>query len=64
MSAVFPSSIKRIQDVSALMSRQFSEDDSPMAHPIKPEICTSTESLYTSTVSDKGAEVIRMCVPL
>lgn len=50
----------RIMDVKALRERQFSEDASPMAHPIKPDSYIAINNFYTSTIYEKGAEVIRM----
>ncbi len=52
--------VQRIDDVKALRERQFVEDDSPTAHPIQPESYISMNNFYTSTVYEKGAEVIRM----
>ena len=52
--------VQRIEDVKALRERQFVEDDSPTAHPIQPESYISMNNFYTSTVYEKGAEVIRM----
>jgi aminopeptidase N len=52
--------VKRIQDVSALMARQFPEDDGPMAHPIRPERYVEINNFYTATVYEKGAQVVRM----
>ncbi|MCL4133743.1 UNVERIFIED_CONTAM: hypothetical protein GTU68_041663 [Idotea baltica] len=52
--------IKRIEDVSYLRSRQFSEDAGPMAHPIRPASFIEISNFYTVTVYEKGAEVVRM----
>jgi aminopeptidase N len=52
--------VKRIEDVRVLRSRQFSEDAGPRAHPIRPESYIKNDNFYTSTVYEKGAEVIRM----
>ncbi len=52
--------VKRIEDVRALRSAQFPEDAGPMAHPIRPESYVAMDNFYTSTVYNKGAEVIRM----
>ncbi len=52
--------VQRIEDVKALRERQFVEDASPMAHPIQPKSYISMNNFYTSTVYEKGAEVIRM----
>lgn len=53
-------SVKRIEDVSVLRSHQFSEDDGPNAHPIKPKEYEEINNFYTATIYEKGAEVIRM----
>ncbi len=52
--------VKRIQDVNALMARQFPEDAGPMAHPVRPERYTEINNFYTATIYEKGAEVVRM----
>ncbi|MEE4303722.1 MAG: aminopeptidase N, partial [Wenzhouxiangella sp.] len=52
--------VKRIQDVSALMARQFPEDAGPMAHPVRPERYVEINNFYTATVYEKGAQVVRM----
>ncbi len=52
--------VKRIQDVRLLRNRQFPEDASPMAHPIRPDSYMEINNFYTVTVYEKGAEVIRM----
>ncbi len=52
--------IKRIDDVMALRSRQFREDNGPLAHPVRPESYIEINNFYTATVYEKGAEVIRM----
>ena len=52
--------VKRIEDVRLLRARQFSEDASPMAHPIRPDSYVEINNFYTLTVYEKGAEVIRM----
>jgi len=52
--------VQRIEDVKGLRERQFVEDASPTAHPIQPESYISMNNFYTSTVYEKGAEVIRM----
>ncbi len=52
--------VKRIDDVNILRTRQFVEDSGPMAHPIQPESYVEINNFYTVTVYNKGAEVIRM----
>ncbi|MEY4239679.1 MAG: aminopeptidase [Pseudomonadota bacterium] len=53
-------SVKRIEDVRVLRSAQFPEDSGPLAHPIRPDAYQEISNFYTSTVYNKGAEVIRM----
>ncbi|BAO45353.1 aminopeptidase N [Thiolapillus brandeum] len=52
--------IKRIDDVRMLRAHQFAEDDSPMAHPVRPASYMEINNFYTVTVYEKGAEVVRM----
>ena len=52
--------IKRIEDVTYLKTYQFAEDAGPMAHPIRPESYIEMNNFYTTTVYQKGAEVVRM----
>ena len=52
--------IQRISDVIQLKTRQFAEDSGPMAHPVRPDSYIAMDNFYTSTVYEKGAEVIRM----
>ena len=50
----------RIEDVVALRARQFREDAGPLAHPVRPESFVEINNFYTSTIYEKGAEVIGM----
>jgi aminopeptidase N len=52
--------VNRIKDVRLLRQIQFSEDASPMAHPVRPESYIEINNFYTATIYNKGAEVIRM----
>jgi aminopeptidase N len=52
--------VKRIADVRALRSAQFSEDSGPLAHPVRPESYKEINNFYTATVYEKGAELVRM----
>ncbi|MGM0481304.1 MAG: aminopeptidase N [Pseudomonadota bacterium] len=52
--------VNRIQDVKIIRAHQFTEDASPMAHPIRPDKVLEMNNFYTVTVYNKGAEVIRM----
>ena len=52
--------VQRIKDVIRLRARQFAEDAGPLAHQVRPDIYASIDNLYTATVYEKGAELIRM----
>jgi aminopeptidase N len=52
--------VNRIMDVKMLRSSQFPEDAGSMAHPVRPESYQEINNFYTSTIYNKGAEVIRM----
>jgi len=52
--------VARIHQVRQLRSVQFPEDAGPMAHPVRPDSYIEINNFYTSTVYEKGAEVIRM----
>ncbi len=52
--------VQRIDDVQTLRAAQFPEDNSPMAHPVRPDSYIEINNFYTATVYEKGAEVIRM----
>lgn len=52
--------VKRIEDVNILRNSQFMEDAGPLAHPIRPDSVIEISNFYTSTVYNKGAEVVRM----
>ncbi len=51
---------ERLHAVMVLRRAQFPEDAGAMAHPIRPASYQAVENFYTSTVYNKGAEVIRM----
>ncbi|MCR9195292.1 MAG: aminopeptidase N [Hyphomonas sp.] len=52
--------VQRIKDVIRLRARQFAEDAGPLAHQVRPDSYASIDNLYTATVYEKGAEIIRM----
>jgi aminopeptidase N len=52
--------VQRIKDVKALRARQFSEDQGPLSHPVRPSSYLKIDNFYTATIYEKGAEVIRM----
>jgi aminopeptidase N len=51
---------QRIEDVNGLRTWQFAEDAGPLAHPVQPDAYQAISNFYTSTVYNKGAEVVRM----
>lgn len=55
---------QRIKAVQSLKTSQFPEDAGPLAHPIQPKSYIKVDNFYTSTVYNKGAEVIRMVTHL
>ncbi|MFP6640135.1 MAG: aminopeptidase N, partial [Myxococcota bacterium] len=52
--------VNRISEAQQLRAVQFAEDSGPMSHPIRPDSYISMDNFYTTTVYEKGAEVIRM----
>jgi len=52
--------VQRISDVSRLRASQFPQDSGPMAHSIRPDSYVKMDNFYTTTVYEKGAEVVRM----
>lgn len=52
-------SVCRISDVLSLRGRQFREDNGPLAHQVQPDSFVEINNFYTSTIYEKGAEVIR-----
>ncbi len=56
----YPGGGGRIRDVSRLRSFQFPEDAGPLAHPVQPKEYVEINNFYTTTVYEKGAEIIRM----
>ncbi|MGD9709193.1 MAG: aminopeptidase N [Halothiobacillaceae bacterium] len=51
---------RRIEDVNVLRTWQFAEDAGPLAHPVQPPEYQAIDNFYTTTVYNKGAEVVRM----
>ncbi|MFN5194918.1 MAG: aminopeptidase N, partial [Cyanobacteriota bacterium] len=50
----------RIENVAMLRNTQFREDAGPTAHPVQPDAYQAIDNFYTTTIYEKGAEVIRM----
>ena len=52
--------VKRIASVRGLKAHQFPEDQGPLQHPVRPKEYREISNFYTSTIYDKGAELVRM----
>ncbi|HWM84156.1 MAG TPA: aminopeptidase N, partial [Pseudolabrys sp.] len=52
--------VKRVADVRMLRTTQFVEDAGPLAHPVRPTQYKEINNFYTTTIYEKGAEVVRM----
>ena len=52
--------VKRIADVKALRQSQFPVDAGPLAHSVRPESYLEINNFYTTTIYEKGSEVVRM----
>ena len=50
----------RIESVDIIRNVQFAEDAGPMSHAVKPHSYVSMNNFYTTTVYNKGAELVRM----
>ena len=57
---IYSRAVERVREVRELRSGQFAEDAGPMAHPVRPASYMEISNFYTSTVYEKGAEVVRM----
>ncbi|PZQ63262.1 MAG: aminopeptidase N [Phenylobacterium zucineum] len=52
--------VQRIKAVKVLRTRQFAEDQGPLAHPVRPSSYVKIDNFYTATIYEKGSEVIGM----
>lgn len=52
--------VERLETVWGLRRSQFAEDSGAMAHPVRPAAYQAIDNFYTSTVYQKGSEVVRM----
>ena len=50
----------RIETAAVLRNTQFREDGGPTAHPVQPDHYEAIDNFYTTTIYEKGAEVIRI----
>lgn len=60
MSDQFSAAVKRIEEVRLLRTSQFRDDAGPLAHPVRPASYLEINNFYTTTIYEKGAEVVRM----
>ena len=51
--------LNRIETTALLRNTQFREDAGPTAHPVQPDAYQAIDNFYTTTIYEKGAEVIR-----
>lgn len=52
--------VARIEQLRVLRALQWPEDAGPTAHPVRPDAYAEVNNLYTATVYEKGAEIVRM----
>jgi aminopeptidase N len=52
--------LNRIDNVAVLRNSQFREDAGPTAHPVQPSSYEAIDNFYTTTIYEKGSEVIRV----
>ena len=52
--------LQRIREARRLRTSQYPEDAGPLAHPVRPDSYMAVDNLYTTTVYEKGAEIVRM----
>ena len=60
MADRFSAAVKRIGDVRGLRASQFRDDAGPLAHAVRPASYLEINNFYTTTIYEKGAEVVRM----
>ncbi len=56
--------VQRITNVRNLKAAQFAEDAGPLAHPVRPDHYMEINNFYTTTIYEKGAELVRMIATL
>jgi aminopeptidase N len=52
--------VERIGDVRVLQLQQYVEDAGPLAHPVRPQLYHEINNFFTTTVYNKGGEIVRM----
>lgn len=58
--AMGDANVLRLEQADYLRRFQFAEDAGLTAHPVRPEAYAQIDNFYTTTVYEKGAEIIRM----
>ncbi|MCL6229391.1 aminopeptidase N [Bartonella bilalgolemii] len=53
-------SLQRIENIKMLKATQFPEDSGPLSHPVRPHQYSQINNFYTTTIYEKGAEIVRM----
>ena len=53
-------SVKRLEDAKFIRRNQFREDSGPTSHPVMPKRYLEIDNFYTTTIYEKGSEIIRM----
>lgn len=59
-SDISKSAVSLIENANHLRISQFAEDAGPLSHPVRPDSYVEINNFYTTTIYEKGAEVIRM----
>jgi aminopeptidase N len=62
--ATYSPIVARLMAVKKLWFDQFIEDSGPFCHAPRPQVVSAMDNFYTTTVYEKGAEIIRMLVRL
>jgi aminopeptidase N len=52
--------VTRVGEVNFLRQHQFVVDAGPLSHPVRPDAYVTIDNFYTTTIYEKGAEVVRM----
>jgi aminopeptidase N len=59
-AAMGSAAVTRVGEVRFLRQHQFVVDAGPLSHPVRPESYLTITNFYTTTIYEKGAEVVRM----
>ncbi|MDR1012327.1 MAG: aminopeptidase N [Coxiellaceae bacterium] len=64
MEDTYGQSLNRINTIKIICTDQFSEDSSPLSHPIRLRSYIDVNNFYTTTIYYKSAEVARMIITI